>query len=208
MKLYFAKGACSLSPHIVLRELGLDFELESVDLKSKQTASGKNFYDINPLGYVPALQLDTGDILTEGPAITQFLADHFGKGNLAPENGTLERTRLQSWLNFISTEIHKSFSPLFNKSVSAEAKQLATDHLKKRFAYVDSHLAHHEFLVTQSFTVADAYLFTVITWTKFVNFEVSSYPHLMSYFSRLLGRPGIRSALDAEGLSKFFYESK
>src|SRR5262245_19996239 len=168
MKLYFSPGACSLSPHIVLREAGLPFDLEKVSLSKKQTAGGADFGSINPKGYVPTLQLDGGEVLTEGPAIVQYLADHKPEAGLAPKNGSMERYRLQEWLNFISTELHKQYSPLFNQKMPEEAKVLVREYLGRRIGHVARHLDGKQFLMGDHFTVADAYAFTVLRWSKLV----------------------------------------
>ena len=198
MKLFFSPSACSLSPHIVLHEAGLSFELEQVHLGSKKTKSGADFRAVNPKGYVPALQLDDGQVLTEGPAIVQYIADRKPETGLAPAAGTLERYRLQEWLNYISTELHKSFSPLFNSKYPAELKQQVKDALGGRFDYLSKHLADRPYIMGQSFTVADAYLFTVLRWTKFVEMDLERWPALVAYSARVGERPAVRAALAAE----------
>jgi len=201
MKLYFAPGACSLSPHIVLHEAGLAAETEKVDLATKKTASGADYTKVNPNGYVPALQLDDGSVLTEGPAIVQYLADRAPTAKLAPANGSNERYHLQERLNFISTEIHKSFSPLFRPTTVAEAKQAALDNLNRRYDFVEKLLADRQYLMGADFTVADAYLFTVTNWGRPLKLDLlSSRPNLKSYMERIGGRPAVQSALKAEGL--------
>lgn len=202
MKLYYSPGACSLSPHIVLREAGLSFDVEKVDLGSKKTESGKDFNTINPKGYVPALQLDDGSILTEGPAIVQYLADKAPQSKLAPANGTLERYRLQEMLGFIGTEMHKGFSPLFNPSYPEDAKKIVRDNLAKRFTYLSSVLEKGPFLTGEQFTVADAYLFTVLGWAAFVKIDLGPWPVLQAFHARVAGRPAVQAALKAEGLLK------
>lgn len=198
MKLYFSPGACSLSPHIVLRETGLPFELERVDLKTKTTATGADYLAINPLGYVPALALDDGQILTEGPAIVQYLADRAPDRKLAPPAGSLERYRLAEWLNFISTELHKGFSPLFNRQATADWKALCRNALEQRLDHVAAQLAGRDFLLGGDFSVADAYLFTVLGWGKWVGVDVARWPSLVDYMSRIAGRESVRAALAAE----------
>ena len=200
MKLYYAQGACSLSPHIVLREAGLPVELEKVDLSTKVTASGENFAAINPKGYVPVLQLTTGELLTEGPAIVQYVADQNSDSRLAPKSGTLERYRLQEWLNFITSELHKSFGQLFNKDIPAETKALVTERLFKRFDFLTTVLADKQYLMGEQFTVADAYLFTVLNWHKFLKIDLSRWPALAAYHGRVAARPKVQEALKAEGL--------
>ena len=202
MKLYFAPGACSLSPHIVLLEAGLAFDKVKADTKTKAMDGGGDYKTVNPLGYVPALQLDDGTILTEGPAIVQFIADKVPEKKLAPANGTLERTRLQSWLNFVSTELHKGFSPLFNPSMPEEAKKIFRERLAARFAHLDKHLASNEYLMGKSFSVADAYLFVVSNWAPRVDVDLSPYPNVLAYRTRIGSRPAVQAAMKAEGLIK------
>ena len=194
MKLFFSPGACSLSPHIVLHEAGLAHESERVDLKKKVTASGADFAAINPKGYVPALQLDNGELLTEGPAIVQYLADQKPASNLAPANGTLARYRLQEWLNFISTEVHKQYSPLFSPTTPPETRQTAIDRLNSRFAYLNRELSGRSFLMGDSFTVADAYLFTVLNWARMLKMDMAAYPSLNAFVARVEARPAVQSA--------------
>jgi glutathione S-transferase len=200
MKLYFSPGACSLSPHIVLLEAGVDFETEQVDLKSKRSADGTDFRGINPKGYVPALQLDSGAVLTEGPAIVQYLADLAPERNLAPMSGTLARYKLAEWLNFISTELHKSFGAFFNPASSAEAKEQARAHLARRFDYVNDVLAGHDYLLGAQFSVADAYLFTILNWPPKVGIDLSPWPALQAFHTRVGARPAVQRAMRDEGL--------
>jgi glutathione S-transferase len=200
LKLYFAPGACSLSPHIVLRESGLDFTLERVDLGAKKTQTGADFLKINPKGYVPTLVLEDGQVLTEGPAIVQYLADKRPATNLAPPNGSFERSRLQEMLNFITSEIHKGFSPLFNPKVPDEYKTIVRDNLFKRFDNLEAHLTGREYLVGNGFTVADAYAFTVLNWTHFVKIDLGKWPNLKAYYARIAARPKVQEAMKAEGL--------
>ena len=202
MKLYFSPGACSLSPHIVLREAGLAFELEKTDIGTKQTAAGIDFKTINPKGYVPTLQLDDGQVLTEGPAIVQYLADLAPNKNLAPVAGTMERYRLMEWLNFISTEIHKTFGALFKATTPEETKKAAHETLAARAEIVNARLQANDYLVGNSFSVADAYLFTVLNWSGHVKFDLSRWPALLAFQSRIAARPAVRAALVAEGLAK------
>jgi glutathione S-transferase len=202
MKLYYSPGACSLAVHITLCETGLPFEKESVDLASKKTAGGADFSAINAKGYVPALQLDNGEVLTEGPAINQYLADLVPEKKLAPANGTLDRVRLQSWLTFIGTELHKSFSPLFRPGSSDEAKKQATDAIANRLTYVNNQLAGKQYLVAEQFSIADAYLFTVVGWMGFLSMPTDAYPHVQALVARVGARPAVQAALKAEGLIK------
>ncbi|HEX5311242.1 glutathione transferase GstA [Aquabacterium sp.] len=200
MKLFIKPGACSLSPHIILEEAGLPYETEVVDLAKKVTASGADYLAINPKGYVPALQLDSGEVLTEGPAIVQYLADQVPQKNLAPANGTLARYHLQSWLTFIGTEIHKNYSPFFNPAAPAEMKDIARANLQRRLGYVNEQLAGKDYLLGQ-FSVADAYLFVVVNWSGFVKLDLSGWPNLTAFMARMAARPAVQAALKAEGLA-------
>ena len=200
MKLFLKPGACSLASHIVLEEIGRPYETETVDLAKKLTASGADFWAINPKGYVPALLLDDGDLLTEGPAILQYLADLAPELQLAPANGSKARYQLQSWLTFIGTEVHKNFSPFFNPAATPEMKELARANLQRRLGYVNDQLAGRDFLMGDTFSVADAYLFTVVGWAKFVQLDLSAWPHLIAFQGRVAARPATQRALKAEGL--------
>ena len=202
MKLYYSPGACSLSPHIVASEAGIPIELEKVDLASHKTESGQDFTAINPKGYVPTLRLDDGSILTEGPAIVQYLADQKPATGLAPAAGTMERYRLQEWLTFIGTELHKSFGTLFNKASSDDAKQMSKTNIAKRIGYLNDQLATRQFLLGGNFTVADAYAFTIVNWTNFVGIDLKPYPNVASYMGRVGARPKVQETLKAEGLLK------
>jgi glutathione S-transferase len=202
MKLYYAPGACSLSPHIVALEAGLSVELRKVDLKSKQVEGGADFTKINPKGSVPALELDDGQILTEGPAIVQYLADLKPATNLAPRAGTLERYRLAEWLNFITSEIHKSFTPLFRPDSAPQWKQAAIDNLSRRFEFTAHSLAGKSYLLGDQFTVADAYLFTVLGWARHVGIDLARWPDLQHYVERVAARPQVKAALAAERAAK------
>ena len=202
MKLYYSPGACSLSPHIVLREAGLDFELVRTDVKNKTVPDGGDFYAVNPKGYVPALVLDNGEVLTEGPAIVQYLADLVPAKHLAPPPGSFERVRLQEWLNFISTELHKSFSPLFTPTMPEDAKAFFRERIVQRMAVVDARLEGREFLMGSTFSVADAYLFVVTSWTAHVGVDVSKLTRLGGFMARMAARPSVQAALKAEGLLK------
>ncbi|MCK6424536.1 MAG: glutathione transferase GstA [Burkholderiaceae bacterium] len=202
MKLFLKPGACSLSPHIALEEAGLPYETESVDLARKVTASGGNFFEINPKGYVPALRLETGELLTEGPAIVQYIADQVPERQLAPAHGTIGRYRLQSWLNYIGTELHKSCSPFFNPMAKDDWKAAARANLERRLRHVDDHLgAGSAYLLGDHFSVADGYLFTVLSWMKPIGFDLSPYPNLQAFQARVAARPAVQAALKAEGLA-------
>jgi len=202
MKLYYSPGACSLSPHIVLREAGLAFEPVAAPTKTHQLPDGTDYYTVNPLGYVPLLELDDGTRLREGPAIVQYIADQVPHKNLAPANGTLPRYRLQEWLTFIGTEIHRSFSPLFMPSMPEEAKKIFRERLAKRLNFVNGELAGKQFVMGDHFTVADAYLYTVTRWTKPMAIDISGCPNLMAHHARVDARPAVQEALKFEGLLK------
>ena len=202
MKLYFSPGACSLSPHIVAREAGLDVELVKTDLKTGHTADGGDFTHVNAKGYVPTLQLDNGQVLTEGPAIVQYLADQKPESGLVPKAGTMERYRVQEWLNFITSEIHKSYSPLFNPEASTDWKVAAKANIVKRFGFIANHLAGKQYLMGEQFTVADAYLFTVANWGQWVGVDIGQWPELKAHHARVGARPKVQEALKAEGLTK------
>jgi len=202
MKLYFSPGACSLSPHIVMRELGIDFTPVKVDLASKLTADGADFKAVNPKGYVPAIELDDGRVLTEGPAIVQFLADSKPESGLAPAAGTWERYRLQESLNFISTEIHKQFSPLFNAATPDAVKEAQKAKLAQRFDSVETVLAQQPYLTGQTFSVADAYLFTVLGWSKYFNIDLARWPGIAAFVERTAARPAVAQALAYEAQAK------
>ncbi|NIX78047.1 glutathione transferase GstA [Microvirga terricola] len=200
MKLYYAPGACSLAVHITAYEAGLPLTIEKVDLATRKTETGADFAALNPKGYVPALKLDDGAVMTEVAALVQLVADKNPSAKLAPANGTMERYRLQEWLAFISSEVHKGFSPLWNPATPEESKQAAKDRLAIRFAYLDKILAAQPFLTGSQFTVADAYLFTVVNWAGYLNIDISGYPNLKAFLDRVSARPKVREALVAEGL--------
>jgi glutathione S-transferase len=200
MKLYFSSGACSLSPHIALREAGVPFTLEKVDLKTHKLADGGDYLAINPKGYVPALQLDDGEILTEGPAIVQYIADRNPQSGLAPAAGTAERYRLAEWLNFITSEIHKSFSPLFSETAAPAWKDAARANIARRLDVIERHLEGRQYLLGERFSVADGYLFTVLNWSGWTKFDLSKWPRVQAYLARVAARPKVREALKAEGL--------
>ncbi|HHW65121.1 MAG TPA: glutathione transferase GstA [Rhodocyclaceae bacterium] len=200
MKLYIKPGACSLSPHIALEESGLDYETETVDLKTKRTKGGEDFNHINPKGYVPALLLDSGELLTEGPAILQYVADQAPAKKLAPANGTIERYRLQAWLNFIATELHKSCTPFFNPASGDEWKKIAGANLERRLGYVDEQLADKPYLLGEAFSVADGYLFTVLSWMPFIKIDLSKWANLTAFVERVSARPAVQAVLKTERL--------
>ena len=202
MKLYYSPGACSLAPHIVAREAGIELALERVDTKTHKTEGGGDFYAVNPKGYVPAIELDDGTILTEGPVISQFLADKKPNG-LAPANGTLERYQLQELLGYINSEIHKSYSPLWNPNTSDEVREDRKAYLTKRYKLIEDRLSDgRAFLFGNTFTVADAYLFTVTNWAGHVKLDLSGYPHILAFQKRVASRPAVQAAMKAEGLLK------
>lgn len=200
MKLYYSPGACSLSPHIVIEEAGLACTPVLASTKSHKLLNGTDYYTINPLGYVPVLELDDGTRLHEGPAIVQYLADLVPEKHLAPANGTMERYQLQSWLNFIGTEIHKGFSPLFSPATPDEYKATAKQRLLSRLTWVDGELAGRNYLMGDQFTVADAYLFTVTNWGVHVGVDISGLKNLTLYRERVAARPAVQAAMKAEGL--------
>ena len=201
MKLYYSPGACSLSPHIVLHEAGLAFDAVLASTKTHKLQDGTDFYAINELGYVPVLELDNGERLREGPAIVQYIADQVPAKNLAPANGTMDRYRLQEWLTFIGTELHKGHSPLFTPGTPEDYKPLVRERLQSRFAWTDKQLAGRDYLMG-SFSVADAYLYTVSRWGQFVGVDTSGLAHLQAFKQRMEARPGVQAALKAEGLTK------
>lgn len=200
MKLFFSPGACSLAPHIVLREAGVAFTLEKVDLGKHVTASGADYYGITQKGQVPLLQLDDGAVLSEGPVITQYVADLAGRKDLAPAAGSLPRYRVMEWQNYITSELHKSYAPLFSPEFDAAAKGTYKALLRKKFEWVNSRLSDSAFLTGDEFTIADAYLFTVASWAKHVALDLTDLAHLQRFVARVSERPAVREALKAEGL--------
>jgi glutathione S-transferase len=202
MKLYYAPGACSLSPHIALAEAGLSADYVKVNLKDKKTEAGDDYLKVNPKGQVPVLGLDGGGVLTEGPAIVQYIADKAPNSKLAPANGTNERYQLQEWLNMLTSELHKSFSPLFNPVMPDEAKTIFRDKISKSFSYLDGKLAGQDYLMGKQFTVADGYLFTMLRWAFGLKFDIAQHPNLKAYFDRVGERPKVKEAMLAEGLIK------
>jgi glutathione S-transferase len=203
MKLYYAPNTCSLSPHIVAAEAGIPLDLEKVDLGTRRTEAGADYRAVSPLGYVPALRLDNGEVLVEGAAIVQYLADRAPSSKLAPPPASFERVRLQEWLSFIGTELHKSFSPwLFNPEVGAAAQAYAKTRIADRFAFIERRLADSPYLMGDTFTVADAYCFTIVGWSKFVRIDLAPYPNLRRYIDRIAARPKVREAMQAQGMLK------
>lgn len=202
MKLYFAPGACSLSPHIVLRETGAKFDLEQVNNQEKKTKSGVDYWTVNGKGQVPVLEFDNGERLTEGPVVVQWIADQNPGAGLIPAAGTLERYRVQEWLNFITSELHKTYGPIFRPTTPDAYKDISRENLGKRFDWLDKHFANKKYLMGDQFTVADAYLYTVLRWSPRVNIDIAKWPNLKAYFDRVDARPKVQEALKAEGLVK------
>ena len=200
MKLYYSPGACSLSPHIVLRESGLAFDLVRTSTKTHKMEDGTDFYSINPKGAVPVLEIANGERLTEGPVIVQYIADQVPQKQLVPPAGTMARYRVQEWLNYITSELHKAFGPLFVPTVPADAKELFKVWIAHRLKWVDSQLAGKQYLTGDTFTVADAYLYTVVNWTKHVGISTDELPSLLAFMARVGARPAVGEALKAEGL--------
>jgi glutathione S-transferase len=198
MKLYFNPSVCSLAPHIALREAGLSFELVKVDIRAHTVADGSDYYKINPKGYVPVLMLDNGELLTESSVISEYIADLNPAANLVPPHGTMARTRLREWMAFISTEVHKGFAPLFNPSMTDELKEMARNRLGGRLQWVAEQLGDKTHLTGDTFTIADAYLFTVLGWGKWTGVDVAKWPTLVRYCERISARPKVIEALAAE----------
>lgn len=200
MKLYFSPGSCSLSPHIVLRETGLPFELVQVDNRAKKTRNGEDFWAINPKGMVPTLALDDGQFLTEGPAIVQYVADRKPEAGLVPPAGTMQRYRVIEWLNYVTSEMHKGFSPIFRANTPENYKPVARENLATRLAYLDKHLVDRPYLTGDTYTIADTYLFVTLTWAARASIDISIYPNVKAFFDRVLARPKVQEAMKAEGL--------
>jgi len=200
MKLYYSPGACSLSPHIALCEAGLPYEMVRVDLQQATTEDGHDYHEVNPLGYVPALELDNGEMLLEGPAIVQYIADQVPDRKLVPPAGSIDRYRLQQWLNFISTELHKGFGALFNPAFPDEAREIFKGIIGKRLDVLAPKLENNTYLMGDTFTVADGYLFTVLGWCPHVGFDLSPWPELGAYLGRVASRPAVQAAMKEEGL--------
>lgn len=202
MKLYFSPGACSLASHIILREAGARFDLEQVDNKAKKTKSGADFWQINPKGYVPVLELDDGRRITENPAILQYIADQNPQSGLVPACGSFERYRVQEWLNFVTSEVHKTFSALFKPDTPEEYKTISKENLAKRYTFLEEHLARHQFLHGEKFGIADAYLFAVTNWLSRFGIDIGKWPHVKAYSERIAARPKVQEAIQVEGLKK------
>ncbi len=202
MKLYYAPGACSLAPHIVLREANFEFELEKVDLAAKRTESGKDYLKINPKGYVPALQTKDGEVITEAAVILQYLSDKKPKAHLAPKHGSMERYRLLEWLNFTASEIHKTLGALFKPEMTPEWRKAQIAYFYRRLEYLAKHLHRRKFLLGDEFSIADAYLFTVLNWVNLFKIDISDWPEVKKYMIRISERPSVQEAMAAEGLSK------
>lgn len=202
MKLYYSPGACSLSPHIALLEAGLPYDLVKVDLRAKKLENGDDFLAVNPKGQVPALALDSGELITEGPVIVQMIADKAAGKNLAPAHGSSERYKLLEWLNFITAELHKNFGPMFSPVLADEAKAFFKDRVMGKFKYLDGQLAGRDYLMGKDFTVADGYLFTMLSWADRMKFDLSAMPKLVAYKDRVAARPKVQEALTREGLMK------
>ncbi len=200
MKLYYAPGACSLSPHIVSREAGIDLEFERADIAQKKTETGKDFWGVNPKGQVPVLETDDGQKLTEGPVIVQYLADQKPGSGLVPAPGTIDRYRVQEWLSFVGSEMHKTYGPLFRPTTPEEFKVLSREVIGRRIAWLDKELAGKQYLMGDKFTVADAYLFTVLRWSPRVGVDLSKSANVVAYVDRVAARPKVQEALKAEGL--------
>jgi glutathione S-transferase len=202
MKLFYSPGTCALAPHIVAQEAGIELELDQVDRKSKRTASGSDYLAINPKGYVPALQLDDGEVLTEGPVIAQYLADRKPSAGLAPAAGTIARYRLMEMLGYINSEIHKTYSPLFNPNIAPATREERLAYLRKRYSAIEERLSNHQFLVGDSFSIADAYLFTVTRWADVVKLDLSDFPNVLAFQTRIAARPAVQAAMKLEGLTQ------
>ena len=200
MKLYYSPGACSLSPHIALLEAGLPYDLIKVDLRAKKLENGDDFLKVNPKGQVPVLSLDSGELVTEGPVIVQMIADQAAAKNLAPPRDSAERYKLLEWLNFITSEVHKNFGPLFSPVLADEAKAFFKDRAIGKFKYVDGQLSGHDYLMGKQFTVADGYLFVMLAWADRNKFDLSGLSNLKAYQARVAARPAVQAALKMEGL--------
>ena len=202
MKLYFSPGACSLAPHIILREAGASFELEQVDNKTKKTKSGADFWQISPKGYVPVLELSNGSRITEAAVILQYIADQYPASALVPACGSFDRYRVAEWLNFVTSEVHKPFGSLFRADVPEEYKTIAKANLSKRYSFMEEHFAMHQYLHGEKFGIADAYLFVITRWMPRVGLDMGKWPKVKAYWERIAARPKVQEAMEAEGLKK------
>jgi glutathione S-transferase len=202
MQLFYSPGACSLATHITLREAGLPFELKRADVKTKKLEDGSDYLAITSKGAVPALKLDNGQVLTEGVAIMQYLADQKPESGLAPKNGSIERYRVQEWLNYVTSEVHKGFSPLWNPTADPAVKQYSLDNLAKKFEWLNKQLTGKKYLTGDTFTIADSYLFVVLNWATPLNVDLSKYPAIKDFQARVAARPKVHEAMEAEGLLK------
>jgi glutathione S-transferase len=202
MKLYYSPGACSLAPHIVLREGKFKFDIERVDLAAKRTESGEDYLAVNPKGYVPALRLDDGTVLTEASVMIQYLADQKPRRGLAPKPKTPERYRLMEWLNFTSAEIHKALGDFFNPKMTPEWREARLERLGRRFDYLEQALGRSPYLMGEEFSIADAYLFALLNWTGRLNVDLARWPNIQAYKARVAERPTVKKAMKAEGLTK------
>ena len=202
MKLYYAPGACSMAPHIVLREAGYKFDLDKVDIPNKKTADGGDFYQVNPKGYVPALKLDDGQVLTEVGVICQYLADQKPETGLAPKLGTMDRYRQMEWLNFAASEVHKQLGALFNPKMTSDMKEVQLGYIERRFNTLEKMLAGRQYAMGEKFTIADAYLFTVLNWTNVHKIDVAKWPNIKTLMERVRNRPKVQETLKVEGLVK------
>jgi glutathione S-transferase len=202
MKLYYSPGACSLSPHIALLEAGLPYDLVKVDLRAKKLENGDDYLKVNPKGQVPALALENGELVTEGPVIVQMIADKAAEKNLAPARDSAERYKLQTWLTYINSELHKNIGPQFSPLLADDAKAFFKDRVMGKFKYVDGALAGHDYLMGKQFTVADGYMFTMLSWADRMKFDLSGMPNLVAYRDRVAARPKVKEALTKEGLMK------
>ena len=202
MKLYYTPGTCSLAPHIILKETNTPFTAVKTDIRAKTVEDGSDFFKVNPNGYVPALMLDDGTVLTEASVIVQYIADKAGATNLAPANGTLARYQLMSWLNFIATEVHKGLGGLFNPKMPDTGKAAIIEKVLDRIKFLDGHLAKSTYITGNSFTLPDAYLFTVLQWTRGLKIDLAPFPHVVAYLEKIRARPAVGAAMRAEGLVK------
>ena len=200
MKLYFSPGACSLAPHILLNEAGYSYETEKVDLAAKKTASGGDFFAINPKGYVPAIALDDGQLVTEVQVILRYLADQKPQSGLMPKPGTMERVRAEEWLNFIASEMHKSYGPIFRPTTPEEYKTLSRAYIARRLAILEKQLAGNQYVLGDKFSAADAYAFTILRWSGFTKVDLTPFPSIVAYMARMEARPKVQQTLKEEGL--------